>query len=109
MIFGTHEFLFAQENKSQVKEGFSYQLALSLSLSPILESKTADSSGKNHFASIKGINIPYEQKEKEKLNYPLRRFAKPEDIALGIVYLLSDASSFVTGTALKIDGGMTLS
>lgn len=50
-----------------------------------------------------------EQKEKEKLNYPLRRFAQPVDIALGIAYLLSDASSFVTGTALKIDGGMTLS
>ena len=50
-----------------------------------------------------------EQKEKEKMNYPLRRFAKPEDIAWGVVYLLSDASSFVTGTALKIDGGMTLS
>lgn len=49
-----------------------------------------------------------EQKEKEKLNYPLRRFARPEDIANGIAYLLSDASSFVTGTALKIDGGMTL-
>ncbi|MBQ3766287.1 MAG: SDR family oxidoreductase [Bacteroidales bacterium] len=50
-----------------------------------------------------------EQKEKEKMNYPLRRFAQPADIALGIAYLLSDASSFVTGTALKIDGGMTLS
>ncbi len=50
-----------------------------------------------------------EQKEKEMLNYPLRRFAKPEDIAQGIAFLLSDASSFVTGTALKIDGGMTLS
>ena len=50
-----------------------------------------------------------EQKEREMQNYPLRRFAKPEDIALGIAYLLSDASSFVTGTALKIDGGMTLS
>ncbi len=49
-----------------------------------------------------------EQKEKEKQNYPLRRFAQPEDIANGIAYLLSDASSFVTGTALKIDGGMTL-
>lgn len=49
-----------------------------------------------------------EQKEKEKLNYPLRRFAQPVDIANGIAYLLSDASSFVTGTALKIDGGMTL-
>lgn len=50
-----------------------------------------------------------EEKAKEMQNYPLRRFAKPVDIALGIVYLLSDASSFVTGTALKIDGGMTLS
>lgn len=50
-----------------------------------------------------------EEKEREKKNYPLRRFAKPEDIALGVAYLLSDASSFVTGTALKIDGGMTLS
>jgi NAD(P)-dependent dehydrogenase (short-subunit alcohol dehydrogenase family) len=50
-----------------------------------------------------------EQKEKEMQNYPLRRFAKPEDIAQGIAFLLSDASSFVTGTALKIDGGMTLS
>lgn len=50
-----------------------------------------------------------EQKQKEMLNYPLRRFAKPVDIALSIAYLLSEASSFVTGTALKIDGGMTLS
>lgn len=49
-----------------------------------------------------------EEKQKEMQNYPLRRFAQPEDIAYGIVYLLSDASSFVTGTALKIDGGMTL-
>ena len=49
-----------------------------------------------------------EEKEKERQNYPLRRFAQPEDIAYGIAYLLSDASSFVTGTALKIDGGMTL-
>lgn len=50
-----------------------------------------------------------EEKAKEMQNYPLRRFAHPEDIANGIVYLLSDAASFVTGTALKIDGGMTLS
>lgn len=49
-----------------------------------------------------------EEKMKEMQNYPLRRFAQPEDIAYGIAYLLSDASSFVTGSALKIDGGMTL-
>ena len=49
-----------------------------------------------------------EEKQRERQNYPLRRFAQPRDIAYGIAYLLSDASSFVTGTALKIDGGMTL-
>lgn len=50
-----------------------------------------------------------EEKKKEMLNYPLRRFAHPEDIANGIAFLLSDAASFITGTSLKIDGGMTLS
>lgn len=40
--------------------------------------------------------------------YPLKRFGKPEDIAYGVIYLLSDASSWVTGTALLIDGGLTL-
>jgi NAD(P)-dependent dehydrogenase (short-subunit alcohol dehydrogenase family) len=38
----------------------------------------------------------------------LQRFGQPEEIAYGIVYLLSEASAWVTGTALKIDGGTTL-
>ena len=45
--------------------------------------------------------------EMKKL-FPLKRFGKPEDVANGIIYLLSDASSWVTGTELKIDGGYTL-
>ena len=40
-------------------------------------------------------------------NYPLGRYATPEDIAWGIIYLLSNASSWVTGTNLIIDGGLT--
>lgn len=50
-----------------------------------------------------------EERLREMKNYPIGRFARPEDIAYGVAYLLSDASSFVTGAALKIDGGMTLS
>lgn len=40
--------------------------------------------------------------------YPLKRFGRPEDIAYGAIYLLSDASSWTTGTNLVIDGGYVL-
>jgi len=38
---------------------------------------------------------------------PLGRFGKPIDIAMGCLYLASDESSWVTGSELVIDGGMT--
>lgn len=45
---------------------------------------------------------------KDMQTYPLRRYAEPEEIAHAIIYLLSDASSYVTGHSLIIDGGKTL-
>ncbi|HLW70400.1 MAG TPA: SDR family oxidoreductase [Candidatus Binataceae bacterium] len=36
---------------------------------------------------------------------PVGRFGKPEEIGAGVVWLLSDAASFVTGHSLVIDGG----
>ncbi|MBC7337511.1 MAG: SDR family oxidoreductase, partial [Clostridia bacterium] len=38
---------------------------------------------------------------------PLRRFGEPVDVAQAALYLASDASAFVTGTVLVIDGGWT--
>ena len=40
--------------------------------------------------------------------YPLKRYGKPEEVAHAIIYLLSDASSWITGTNLVIDGGRSL-
>ena len=57
---------------------------------------------------IKRGQITDEQHEKDKENYPLGRYGKPEDVAFATIYLLSDASCWMTGTALKIDGGLTL-
>ena len=53
-------------------------------------------------------DITQEQLEEDVKHYPLGRYGKPEEIAYAVVYLLSDASEWVTGTNLKIDGGLTL-
>jgi NAD(P)-dependent dehydrogenase (short-subunit alcohol dehydrogenase family) len=39
---------------------------------------------------------------------PMRRYATPEEIAPSLVYLASDASAFMTGSVLVIDGGYTV-
>ena len=38
---------------------------------------------------------------------PLKRVGKPTDIANSAIFLLSDESSFITGTELIVDGGLT--
>jgi NAD(P)-dependent dehydrogenase (short-subunit alcohol dehydrogenase family) len=52
--------------------------------------------------------ITEEQQEEDKKHYPLKRHGKPEEIAYAAIYLLSDASKWVTGSNLVIDGGRTL-
>jgi len=49
-----------------------------------------------------------EDRQRDMQTYPMKRYGEPREVALGIVYLLSDASSFVTGHSLIIDGGKTL-
>jgi len=49
-----------------------------------------------------------EQLEEDKKRYPLKRYGKPEEVAYAVIYLLSDASQWVTGSNLLIDGGYTL-
>jgi NAD(P)-dependent dehydrogenase (short-subunit alcohol dehydrogenase family) len=40
--------------------------------------------------------------------YPLKRYGEPAEVAFAIIYLLSDAASWITGTSIVIDGGRTL-
>jgi NAD(P)-dependent dehydrogenase (short-subunit alcohol dehydrogenase family) len=52
--------------------------------------------------------ITEEQHAEDSKKYLMKRYGKPEEIAYGIIYLLSDASAWVTGIALTIDGGRTI-
>ncbi len=53
-------------------------------------------------------NITEEQWEINRQLHPLKRFGKPEDVAFAIIFFLSDASSWITGSELIIDGGRCL-
>lgn len=52
--------------------------------------------------------ISNEQWEKNKQRYPMKRFGTPQEVAWAAVFLLSDASSFMTGSEIIIDGGRSL-
>ena len=59
--------------------------------------------------SLMNSGVLTQEELKEKENYfPLKRFGDPKDVALAVIYLLSDASSWVTGDNLILDGGYTL-
>lgn len=49
-----------------------------------------------------------EGKAKVIADEPIGRMGKPEEIADAVIWLCSDASSFVTGHALVVDGGQTI-
>ncbi len=53
-----------------------------------------------------GILPSEKARERMRKHIPIGQFGAPEDIAYGILYLISDESRFVTGTELVIDGGM---
>lgn len=55
-----------------------------------------------------GTALSKELLEDDARNYPLGRYGKPQEIAAAIVYLLSDATVWMTGTQLLIDGGYSL-
>jgi 3-oxoacyl-[acyl-carrier protein] reductase len=49
---------------------------------------------------------PEEQVKAARLQTPMRRFARPEEIAAAVFFLASADASYITGATLKMDGGL---
>lgn len=54
---------------------------------------------------LKG-GVTEEELREDEQKYPLKRYGTPEDIANLVIYMLSDASSWMTGSNVKISGGV---
>lgn len=59
---------------------------------------------KTHLTTL----IPDDEIQKDIQRYPLGRYGKPEEVAFAAIYLLSDATKWMTGSILTLDGGLTL-
>lgn len=86
--------------------GFVRNAALDIASKGIRVNSVAPGMIETHI--LDNEKIGNEEFEADKQRYPMKRYGRPEEVAYGIIYLLSDASSFITGTSLIIDGGFIL-
>lgn len=87
-------------------EGFTKATALELAPQKIRVNTITP--GMVETSLLKDSEIDSELLEADKLKYPLKRYGNPEEVGYSAVYLLSDATKWMTGASLLIDGGYTL-
>jgi NAD(P)-dependent dehydrogenase (short-subunit alcohol dehydrogenase family) len=57
-------------------------------------------------ADLRGVSLEDRLKTRAK-EIPLKRLGRPEEIAGVVVFLASERSSYMTGTCVTVDGGVT--
>ena len=84
----------------------SYSNCLALELAPRMIRVNCISPGMVWTDLILNEGVEVDQLKEDEKMYPLKRYGKPEDIANLAIYLLSDASSWMTGSNVKLSGGL---
>lgn len=87
-------------------EGFTKATALELAPQKIRVNTITP--GMVETSLLKDSEIDSKLLESDKLKYPLKRYGTPKEVGYSAVYLLSDATKWMTGSSLLIDGGYTL-
>lgn len=108
-VSGNNTVTVAHEMYSATKTaitGFMRNTALDLAIKGIRAN--AVNPGMVNTPMVHSGKYSDEQLQKDMENYPLKRFGEPKEVAYAVVFLLSDASAWITGHSLVIDGGLTL-
>lgn len=84
----------------------SYANCLSLELAPRNIRVNCISPAMVWTELITNDGLDKEQLKQDEMKYPLKRYGKPEDIAYLSIYMLSDASTWMTGSNVRLSGGV---
>ncbi len=86
--------------------GFVINAALELAIKNIRVNEVQPGMIETHILDAGTISA--EDMEIDRQKYPMLRYGRPEEVAHAMIYYLSDASSFCTGSSLVLDGGFTI-
>lgn len=108
-VSGNNTVTVAHEMYSATKTAITgFMRNVALDLAPKRIRANAVNPGMINTPMVHSGKYSDEQLKKDMENYPLGRFGNPEEVAYAVIYLLSDASSWITGQSIVIDGGLTL-
>lgn len=99
--------LAGQTNYSAAKAGV-IGLTKALAREVATRQITVNAIAPGYIETAMTAKLPDEIKEAALRTIPVGRFGQPEDIAQAVVFLASDAASYVTGQVLAVDGGMAM-
>ena len=97
-------------SKSLAKEVGQYGININVVCPATIVPASAEEMGAESMWRSGGLfdKMTSEVKEKMAKAYPLRRLGKAEDVANAVVFLASDAASWITGQAISVDGGYAM-
>lgn len=108
-VSGNNTVTIAHEMYSATKTAITgFMRNVALDLAPKQIRANAVNPGMVNTPMVHSGKYSEEQLQKDMEKYPLGRFGDPEEVAYAVIYLLSDASSWITGQSIVIDGGLTL-
>jgi 2-hydroxycyclohexanecarboxyl-CoA dehydrogenase len=95
-------------SKSLAREVGRYGITLNVVCPSLTVPESEEDFGEQSMWKVGAAFFGPEAREKAKQHYPLRRLGSAEEVANAVLFLASEAASFITGQTLSVSGGYTM-